>query len=70
MNITLNLHIDTVNAALTGLGELPYKAVAPHINEIQRQAIPQVEAITRAAAQAEQQQASTQMELPLEDPNQ
>lgn len=65
MNITLNLHIDTVNAALTGLGELPYKAVAPHINEIQRQAIPQVEA-AQAAAQAEQQQASAQMELPLE----
>jgi hypothetical protein len=69
MLITLNLHIDTVNAALTGLGELPYKAVAPHINEIQRQAIPQFEA-AQAAAQAEQQQASAQMELPLEDPDQ
>lgn len=66
MNITLNLHIDTVNAALTGLGELPYKAVAPHINEIQRQAIPQLVA-AQEAAQAEQQQASAQMELPLED---
>lgn len=65
MLITLNLHIDTVNAALTGLGELPYKAVAPHINEIQRQAIPQVEAAQ--AAQAEQQQSPAQMELPLED---
>ena len=63
MLITLNLHIDTVNAALTGLGELPYKAVAPHINEIQRQAIPQVE----AAQAAQAAEASTQMELPLED---
>lgn len=63
MNITLNLHIDTVNAALTGLGELPYKAVAPHINEIQRQAIPQVE----AAQAAQAAEAYTQMELPLED---
>ena len=68
MNITLNLHIDTVNAALTALGELPFKAVAPHINEIQRQALPQFEAAQ--AAQAEQQQTSAQMELPLEDPNQ
>jgi hypothetical protein len=66
MLITLNLHIDTVNAALTGLGELPYKAVAPHINEIQRQAISQVEAAKAAQAVG----ASTQMELPLEDPNQ
>ena len=65
MNITLNLHIDTVNAALTGLGELPYKAVAPHINEIQRQAIPQVE-----AEQAKKKEDAMQMELPLEDPNQ
>lgn len=65
MNITLNLHIDTVNAALTGLGELPYKAVAPHINEIQRQAIPQVE-----AAQAMPKEDALQMELPLDDPNQ
>jgi len=66
MKITLNLHIDTVNAALTGLGELPYKAVAPHINEIQRQAIPQVEA-AQAAQAAQAAEASTQMELPLED---
>jgi len=64
MNITLNLHIDTVNAALTALGELPFKAVAPHINEIQRQAIPQVEAAQRKNPEPEQ------MELPLEDPNQ
>ena len=66
MNITLNLHIDTVNAALTGMGELPYKAVAHHINEIQRQAISQVE----AAKAAQAVEASTQMELPFEDPNQ
>jgi hypothetical protein len=65
MNITLNLHIDTVNAALTGLGELPYKAVAPHINEIQRQAIPQVE-----AAQAKLKEDSLQMELPFEETDQ
>jgi len=64
MLIALNLHIDTVNAALTGLGELPYKAVAPHINEIQRQAIPQVEAAQRKNPEPEQ------MELPFEDPNQ
>ena len=61
MNITLNLHLDTVNAALTGLGELPYKAAAPHINEIQRQAIPQVEAAQRKNQEPEQ------MELPFED---
>ena len=66
MNITLNLHIDTVNMMLTGMGELPYKAAAPHINEIQRQAIPQVEA---ARAKKEEEDAM-QMELPLEDPNQ
>ena len=65
MLITLNLHIDTVNAALTGLGELPYKAVAPHINEIQRQAIPQVE-----AAQAKLKEDSLQMELPFEETDQ
>lgn len=64
MNITLTLHIDTVNAILTGLGELPYKAAAPHVNEIQRQAIPQVEAAQRKNPEPEQ------MELPLEDPNQ
>jgi hypothetical protein len=64
MNITLTLHIDSVNAILTGLGELPYKAAAPHVNEIQRQAIPQVEAAQRKNPEPEQ------MELPLEDPNQ
>lgn len=69
MLIALNLHIDTVNAALTGLGELPYKAVAPHINEIQRQAIPQVEA-AQAAQAVQAAEDSAQMELPLEDPNQ
>jgi hypothetical protein len=69
MNITLNLHIDTVNAALTGMGELPYKAVAPHINEIQRQAIPQVEA-AQAVEVVKQKKADAQMELPFEDPNQ
>jgi hypothetical protein len=63
MNITLNLHIDTVNMMLTGMGELPYKAAAPHINEIQRQAIPQVEAAQAAQAAKD----SAQMELPLED---
>lgn len=66
MNIKLNLHIDTVNAALTGMGELPYKAVAPHINEIQRQATPQVE----AAQAAQAVEASTKMELPFEDVDQ
>jgi len=69
MLITLNLHIDTVNMMLTGMGELPYKAAAPHINEIQRQAIPQVEAAK--AAQAEQAvEDSAQMELPFEETDQ
>jgi len=66
MLITLNLHIDTVNMMLTGMGELPYKAAAPHINEIQRQAIPQVEA-AQAAQAAQAAEDSAQMELPLED---
>jgi hypothetical protein len=64
MNIRLNLHIDTVNTILTGLGELPYKVAAPHVNEIHRQATPQVEPPTK------QDDMPVQMELPLEDPNQ
>jgi hypothetical protein len=44
MQIKLDLHIDSVNAILTGLGKLPYEFSAQHINVIQQQAGPQVEA--------------------------
>jgi hypothetical protein len=50
MQIKLDLHIDTVNALLTGLGKLPYEFAAPHINAVQQQAVPQVEAAQKAAA--------------------
>jgi len=52
MQIKLDLHLDTVNAALTALGKLPYEYAAQHINIIQQQAGPQFEA-AQAAAQAE-----------------
>ena len=55
MQIKLDLHIDTVNAALTGLGKLPFEFAAQHVQVIQQQAAPQVE-----KAQAE---ANAQMEL-------
>lgn len=37
MNIKLDLHINTVNFVLQALAELPFKASAPAIQEIQRQ---------------------------------
>lgn len=49
MQIKLDLHIDVVNAILTALSKLPYEFAAQHINTIQQQAGPQVQ-----AAQAEQ----------------
>ena len=52
MQIKLDLHLDTVNAALTALGKLSYEYAAPHINVIQQQAAPQFEA-AKAAAEAE-----------------
>jgi hypothetical protein len=50
MQIKLDLHIETVNAALTGLGKLPYEFAAQHINAIQQQAVPQFEAAQKEAA--------------------
>ena len=50
MQIKLDLHIETVNAALTGLGKLPYEFAAQHINAIQQQAVPQFEAAQQEAA--------------------
>lgn len=44
MLIKLDLHIETVNAALTGLGKLPFEYSAQHINIIQQQAAHQVQA--------------------------
>lgn len=51
MQIKLDLHLETVNAALTALGKLPYEFAAQHINVIQQQAAPQVEAAQAAAKQ-------------------
>lgn len=50
MQIKLDLHIETINAALTGLGKLPYEFAAQHINAIQQQAVPQFEAAQKEAA--------------------
>ena len=50
MQIKLDLHIETVNAALTGLGKLPFEFSAQHITVIQQQAAPQVEAAQKEAA--------------------
>jgi hypothetical protein len=50
MQIKLDLHIETVNAALTGLGKLPFEFSAQHITVIQQQAAPQVEAAQQEAA--------------------
>jgi len=50
MQIKLDLHIETVKAALTGLGKLPYEFAAQHINAIQQQAVPQFEAAQQEAA--------------------
>lgn len=49
MQIKLDLHIETVNAALTGLGKLPFEFSAQHITVIQQQAAPQVEAAQQEA---------------------
>jgi hypothetical protein len=56
MKIKLDLHIDTVNAALTGLGKLPFEVSAQHITVIQQQAVPQVEALKAQASQADEAQ--------------
>jgi hypothetical protein len=66
MNIKLDLHIETVNACLAGLGKLPYEAVAQHINIIHQQATPQVQAAEQAAK--EKQVVPEQPELPLAQP--
>ena len=58
MKIKLDLHIDTVNAALTALGKLPYEVAAQHIKVIQQQAIPQFEA-------AQQEEKAKEAQLPL-----
>lgn len=50
MQIKLDLHIETVSAALTGLGKLPYEFAAQHINAIQQQAVPQFKAAQKEAA--------------------
>ena len=59
MQIKLDLHIETVNAALTGLGKLPYEFAAQHINAIQQQAVPQFE-----AAQQEAKANKTEEDIP------
>jgi hypothetical protein len=58
MQIKLDLHIETVNAALTGLGKLPFEFSAQHITVIQQQAAPQVEA-------AQQEAKAKEAQLPL-----
>jgi hypothetical protein len=64
MQIKLDLHIETVNAALTGLGKLPFEQSAQHINIIQQQAAPQVQ-----AAEQEAKAKEAQLSLPLDQPN-
>lgn len=55
MQIKLDLHIETVNAALTGLGKLSYEFAAQHIKAIQQQAVPQFEAAQQAAKEEAEQ---------------
>lgn len=55
MQIKLDLNIETVNAALTGLGKLPYEFSAQHITAIQQQAVPQFEAAQQEAKAKEAQ---------------
>lgn len=57
MQIKLDLHIDAVNAVLTALSKMPYEYSAPLINEIQKQAGPQVETKEQG-----------QMNLPFDEP--
>jgi hypothetical protein len=64
MQIKLDLHIDTVNAALTGLGKLPFEYSAQHITVIQQQATPQVQ-----AAEQEAKAKEAQLPLPFDQPN-
>jgi hypothetical protein len=64
MQIKLDLHIETVNAALTGLGKLPFEQSAQHINIIQQQAAPQVQ-----AAEQEAKAKEAQLPLPFDQPN-
>ncbi len=64
MQIKLDLHIETVNAALTGLGKLPFEYSAQHITVIQQQATPQVQ-----AAEQEAKAKEAQLSLPLDQPN-
>jgi len=49
MQIKLDLHVDTVNALLTGLSKLPYEVAVQHINIIQQQASSEVEAAQQVA---------------------
>jgi hypothetical protein len=53
-----------VNAALTGLGKLPFEYSAQHITVIQQQAAPQVQ-----AAEQEAKAKEAQLSLPLDQPN-
>lgn len=46
MEITLKLTLDNLNGLLTALGNLPFAQVAPIIQDIHQQAIPQVQAQT------------------------
>jgi len=64
MQIKLDLHIETVNAALTGLGKLPFEYSAQHITAIQQQAAPQVQ-----AAEQEAKAKEAQLSLPPEQSN-
>ncbi len=47
--IKLELPLDAVDLALTALGQRPYVQVVNLINEIQRQAAPQVQAMNTPA---------------------
>lgn len=42
--IKLEFNVDQVNIILASLGKQPFEAVAPLINEIQKQATPQLQA--------------------------
>jgi hypothetical protein len=54
MEIKLSLTLDTVNACLTALGKLPFEFAAQHINILQAQAGPQVEAAQKRESSTEE----------------
>lgn len=61
-DITLTLTVDETNAVLQGLGNFPYTQIAPLVEKVRQQAVPQVERIQ--AEQAAQAPATAPAETP------